>query len=544
MAKAVVFDDSAKRKLLKGVNIIADAAKKTLGPKGRHIALAKSFGGVHVTKDGVTVVKELAELKDPIVNTGAQIVKEAATQTSDKVGDGTTTATLLVQAIFNSGIKYVAAGANPTLVKRGIEKASKKVIEKLKKMSKKISADNLEELKKVASISANNDTQLGNLIAEVINKVGGEGVITVEEYEGTELTSEYVEGMQIDRGFISPYFVTDPERMEAVVEDAHVFITDKKISSIKEFLPVIERVMESGKKNIVIVADEVEGEALATLVVNKLRGVLNVLAVKAPGFGDRKKEMLEDLAILTGANLITEELGKKIEETTLEDFGSVRRVVSTKDNTTFVEGGGDPEKIKGRIEQIKAQIEQATSDYDKEKLQERLAKLQGGVAVIKVGGHTEVEIKELKDRVDDAIHATKAAVEEGIVAGGGVALLDARKVLKDLKGETDDENAGIKILYEALSEPLRQICLNSGRRDAEKIVAESGNGRGYNALTDEENVDMMAAGISDPTKVVRFEVETAVSAACQLLLTDAVVYELPEKKESQPMAPGAEGIEE
>uniref|UniRef100_A0A7C5YV17 Chaperonin GroEL n=1 Tax=candidate division CPR3 bacterium TaxID=2268181 RepID=A0A7C5YV17_UNCC3 len=543
MAKGVIFDDAAKKKVLKGVNIIANTVKKTLGPKGRHIALARSFGGVHVTKDGVTVVKELAELKDPVVNTGAQLVKEAATQTSDKVGDGTTTATLLVQAIFNAGMKYIAAGANPSLIKRGIEKAAKAVIQKLNKMSKRISTKDIEELKRVATISANNDKELGELIAEVINKVGGEGVVTVEEYEGTELTSEYVEGMQIDRGFISPYFITDPERMEAVVEDPYIFITDKKLSGIKEFLPVIDKIIQTGKKNIVVVADDVEGEALATFVVNKLKGVLNILAVKAPGFGDRKKELLEDLAILTGGTVITEEMGKKLEETTLEDLGTARRVVATKDTTTFIKGGGDKSKISSRIEQIKKQIEQATSEYDKEKLQERLAKLQGGVAVIKVGGHTEAEIKELKDRVDDAIHATKAAVEEGIVAGGGVALLDARNVLKDMKGETDDENIGIKILYEALAEPIRQICLNAGRRDAEKIVAECGNGKGYDALHDEEGVDMIEAGIIDPKKVVRIEVETAVSASCQLLLTDAVIYDIPEKKEEETPALSEEALE-
>jgi len=532
MAKTVVIGDTAKKKLQDGVNTIVDAVKVTLGPQGRHVVLGKSFGGVHITKDGVTVVKELADLDDPMLNIGAQVVKEASSKLGDVVGDGTTTVCVLVQAMYNQGLKMVAAGANPAQVKTGMEMASKMVVEQVKKMSKKISTSDLAGLKKVATISANNDVKLGDMIANVLNKVGAEGVVTVEEGEGTELTSDYVEGMQIDRGYISPYFVTDPGRMEAIVEDAYVLITEQKISSIKELLPVLEKTAQAGKKNLVIIADDVDGEALATLVVNKLRGVLNVVAVKAPGFGDRKKEMLEDLAILTGGTMITTELGKKIEETEVDELGKVRRIVCSKDNTTFVEGAGKKDAIKKRVEQIKSQVKAATSEYDKEKLQERLAKLQGGVAVIKVGGMTEVEIKELKDRVDDALHATKAAVEEGVVAGGGVALLDARKVLEDYKPKTDDERAGVKILMEAMQSPMLQIAYNAGRQDAAKIVAESGKGKGYNALTGEEGVDMIDAGIVDPTKVVRLEVEVATSAASQLLLTEAVVYELPEKKDA------------
>lgn len=531
MAKTVVIGDKAKAKLQEGVNTIVDAVKVTLGPQGRHVVLGKSFGGVHVTKDGVTVVKELADLDDPMLNIGAQVVKEGSSKLGDVVGDGTTTVCLLVQAMYNQGLKLVAAGANPAQVKKGMEKASKMVVEQIKKMSKKISTSDLEGLKKVATISSNNDERLGDMIANVLNKVGAEGVVTVEEGEGTELTSDYVEGMQIDRGYISPYFVTDPERMEAIIDDAYVLITEQKISSIKELLPVLEKVAQAGKKNFVIVADDVDGEALATLVVNKLRGVLNVVAVKAPGFGDRKKEMLEDLAILTGGTMITTELGKKLEETEIDDLGKVRRTVCTKDNTTFVEGAGKKDVIKKRIEQIKAQIHNESSDYDKEKLQERFAKLQGGVAIIKVGGMTEVEIKELKDRVDDALHATKAAVEEGVVAGGGVALLDARKVLAEFKPKSDDERAGVKIIHEAMQAPLLQIALNAGRQDAAKIVAESGKGEGFNALTGEEGVNMIEAGIVDPTKVVRLEVEVATSAAGQLLLTEAVVYDIPEKKD-------------
>lgn len=532
MAKTVVIGDQAKKKLQDGVNLISDAVKVTLGPQGRHVVLGKSFGGVHVTKDGVTVVKELADLEDPMLNIGAQVVKEASSKLGDVVGDGTTTVCVLTQAMYNQGLKMVAAGANPAQVKNGMDKAAKIVVEQIKKLSKKISTDDLDGLKRVATVSANNDEMLGDMIANVLHKVGAEGVVTVEEGEGTELTSDYVEGMQIDRGYISPYFVTDAERMEAVIEDAQILITDQKISSVKELLPLLEKVAQAGKKNFVIVADDVDGEALATLVVNKLRGVLNVVAVKAPGFGDRKKELLEDLAILTGGEVITSELGKKLEETEVESLGKARRVVCDKDNTTFVEGAGKKDQIKKRIEQIKAQVKSAGSDYDKEKLQERLAKLQGGVAIIKVGGMTEVEIKELKDRVDDALHATKAAVEEGIVAGGGVALLDARKVLKEFNPKSDDEKAGVKIILEAMQSPMLQIALNAGRQDAAKIVAESGKGKGFNALTGEEGVDMVEKGIVDPAKVVRLEMEVATSAASQLLLTEAVVYELPEKKDS------------
>lgn len=531
MAKTVVIGDEAKKKLQTGVNLIADAVKVTLGPQGRHVVLGKSFGGVHITKDGVTVVKELADLDNPMHNIGAQVVKEASSKLGDTVGDGTTTVCVLVQEMYNQGLKLVAAGANPAQIKKGMIKASKTVVGHIKKTSKKISTDNIEGLKRVATVSANNDEKLGEMIASVLNKVGAEGVVTVEEGEGTELISEYVEGMQIDRGYISPYFVTDAERMEAVLDDAYILITDQKISAIKELLPLLEKVAQAGKKNLVIVADDVDGEALATLVVNKLRGVLNVLAVKSPGFGDRKKELLEDLAVLTGGNFITSEIGKKLEEAEMEDLGKVRRIVADKDNTTFVEGAGQKDLIKKRVEQIKNQIKHETSDYDKEKLQERLAKLQGGVAIIKVGGMTEVEIKELKDRVDDALHATKAAVEEGVVCGGGVALLDSREVLKKTEQKGDDEKAGFKIVFEALKAPMMQIALNAGRDDAAKIVAESGKGKGFNALTGEENVDMAENGIVDPAKVVRLVVEVAASAAAQLLLTEAVVYELPEKKD-------------
>lgn len=539
MAKAVVFGDDAKKKVLKGVNVIADAAKVTLGPAGRHVALAKSFGDVHVTKDGVTVVKELADLEDPVVNIGAQIVKEASSKVSDKVGDGTTTVCVLVQAMYTEGLRQIAAGANPTQLKNGMEKAAEAVVEEIKKSSKKISTKDINSLKQVATVSANNDFELGDMIATVLHKVGAEGVVTVEESEGTELTSDYVEGMQIDRGYISPYFVTDTERMEANMEDAYVLVTEQKISAIKELLPLLEKVAQAGKKDLVIVADEVEGEALATLVVNKLRGVMDVLAVKAPGFGDSKKEMLQDLATLTGATYISEELGKKLEDAEIDDLGKVRRVVSNKDATTFVEGAGKASDIKKRIEQIKGAIKRTDSDYDKEKLQERLAKLQGGVAVINVGGMTEVEIKELKDRVDDALHATRAAVEEGIVSGGGIALLDARKALEKMQGSTEDESAGIKIVYDALSTPLKQIALNSGREDAAKLVAESGGGKGYNALTGEEMVDMIDEGVVDPAKVVRLEVEVATSATSTLILNEAIVYELPEKEDSSAEAAAA-----
>ncbi|NIK74711.1 chaperonin GroEL [Thermonema lapsum] len=536
MAKNILFDVDAREKLKKGVDTLANAVKVTLGPKGRNVILDKKFGAPAITKDGVTVAKEI-ELKDPIENMGAQLVKEVASKTADSAGDGTTTATVLTQAIFNAGLKYVAAGANPMDLKRGIDKAVEAVVAHLKKQSKTI--DNSKEIAQVATISANNDSEIGKMIADAMEKVGKDGVITVEEAKGTETEVKVVEGMQFDRGYLSPYFVTNPDKMEAELERPYILITDKKISSLKDMLPVLEQVAQSGRP-LLIIAEDVEGEALATLVVNKLRGTLRVAAVKAPGFGDRRKAMLEDIAILTGGTVISEERGYKLENATIEYLGQAEKVTIDKDNTTIVNGAGKSEDIKARINQIKAQIETTTSDYDREKLQERLAKLSGGVAILYVGAATEVEMKEKKDRVDDALHATRAAVEEGIVPGGGVALVRAIEALEGLNVENEDQQLGVNIIRTALEAPLRTIAANAGAESSVVVqrVMEGKGDFGYNAREDKfEN--MIAAGIIDPTKVTRLALENAASIASLLLTTEAVVAELPEpKKEGAAGMPG------
>jgi chaperonin GroEL len=536
MAKNILFDVDAREKLKRGVDTLANAVKVTLGPKGRNVILDKKFGAPAITKDGVTVAKEI-ELKDPIENMGAQLVKEVASKTADSAGDGTTTATVLTQAIFNAGLKYVAAGANPMDLKRGIDKAVEAVVAHLKKQSKTI--DNSKEIAQVATISANNDSEIGKMIADAMEKVGKDGVITVEEAKGTETEVKVVEGMQFDRGYLSPYFVTNPDKMEAELERPYILITDKKISSLKDMLPVLEQVAQSGRP-LLIIAEDVEGEALATLVVNKLRGTLRVAAVKAPGFGDRRKAMLEDIAILTGGTVISEERGYKLENATIEYLGQAEKVTIDKDNTTIVNGAGKSEDIKARINQIKAQIETTTSDYDREKLQERLAKLSGGVAILYVGAATEVEMKEKKDRVDDALHATRAAVEEGIVPGGGVALVRAIEALEGLKVENEDQQLGVNIIRTALEAPLRTIAANAGAESSVVVqrVMEGKGDFGYNAREDKfEN--MIAAGIIDPTKVTRLALENAASIASLLLTTEAVVAELPEpKKEGAAGMPG------
>src|SRR5262245_18509402 len=529
MPKQLKFDEDARAALLRGVNILAEAVKATLGPKGRNIVIDKKFGSPTITKDGVTVAKEV-ELKDPYEDMGAQMIKEVASKTSDVAGDGTTTATVLAQAVFREGLKNVTAGANPMGLKRGIEQAVEKVVEELKKMSK--TTKDKKEIAQVASIASNNDKTIGNLIAEAMEKVGKDGVITVEEAKAMETTLEVVEGMQFDRGYLSPYFVTDPERMETVLDDALILIHEKKISVMKDMLPLLEQVARSGKP-FLIIAEEVEGEALATLVVNKLRGTLSCCAVKAPGFGDRRKAMLEDIAVLTGGKAITEDLGIKLENIKLEDLGRAKKVVVDKDNTTIVEGAGKPKDIEGRIKQIRAQIEETTSDYDREKLQERLAKLAGGVAVIKVGAATETEMKEKKARVEDALNATRAAVEEGIVPGGGVALLRAAKALDHVK-LSGDEATGASIVKRALEEPIRQIVENAGHESSvvvEKVKASSSQSQGFDAETN-EYVDMMQAGIIDPTKVERVALQNAASIASLLLTTEALVTDIPEKKEA------------
>ncbi|GIV39980.1 MAG: 60 kDa chaperonin [Thermonema sp.] len=536
MAKNILFDVDAREKLKKGVDALANAVKVTLGPKGRNVILDKKFGAPAITKDGVSVAKEI-ELKDPIENMGAQLVKEVASKTADNAGDGTTTATVLTQAIFNAGLKYVAAGANPMDLKRGIDKAVEAVVEHLKKQSKTV--DNSNEIAQVATISANNDSEIGKMIADAMEKVGKDGVITVEEAKGTETEVKVVEGMQFDRGYLSPYFVTNPDKMEAELERPYILITDKKISSLKDMLPVLEQVAQSGRP-LLIIAEDVEGEALATLVVNKLRGTLRVAAVKAPGFGDRRKAMLEDIAILTGGTVISEERGYKLENATIEYLGQAEKVTIDKDNTTIVNGAGKSEDIKARINQIKAQIETTTSDYDREKLQERLAKLSGGVAILYVGAATEVEMKEKKDRVDDALHATRAAVEEGIVPGGGVALVRAIEALEGLKVENEDQQLGVNIIRTALEAPLRTIASNAGAESSVVVqrVMEGKGDFGYNAREDKfEN--MIAAGIIDPTKVTRLALENAASIASLLLTTEAVVAELPEPKKDAPAMPGA-----
>jgi chaperonin GroEL len=528
-AKELQFDTDARSKLKRGVDQLAEAVKVTLGPKGRNVVIDKKFGSPTVTKDGVTVAKEV-ELSDPIENMGAQMVKEVATKTSDLAGDGTTTATVLAQAIFREGLKNVTAGANPMELKRGIDRAVEAVVEQLKTLS--VPSAGKKEIAQVGTISANNDKEIGNLIAEAMEKVGKDGVITVEEAKGLETTLETVDGMQFDRGYLSPYFVTDPEKMEAVLDDPYILIHDKKISAMKELLPVLEKVAQSGRP-MLIIAEDVEGEALATLVVNKLRGTLKVCAVKAPGFGDRRKEMLRDIAVLTGGQVVSEELGFKLENSTLNDLGRAKRVVVDKDNTTVVDGRGKENDIQGRINEIKAAVDKSTSDYDREKLQERLAKLSGGVAVINVGAATETEMKEKKARVEDALHATRAAVEEGIVPGGGVALVRAQAGLDKLKG-TDDEKIGVEIVRRALEEPIRMIAQNAGAEGSIVVgrVKESKEKNfGYNAATDNYE-DLVRAGVIDPTKVTRTALQNAASIAGLLLTTECVVVE---KKEDKPL---------
>jgi chaperonin GroEL len=540
MAKQLVFDEQARHALKKGIDVLAEAVKVTLGPKGRNVALDKKFGAPSVTHDGVTVAKEI-QLEDPFENMGAQLLKEAATKTNDVAGDGTTTATVLAQAIVTEGLKNLAAGANPMQLKLGIDKGTEAIVEYIR--SKAIPVEGKKEIAQVATISAADET-IGNLIAEVMEKVGKDGVITVEESRGINFETEYVEGMQIDRGYISPYFVTNSEKMEAVIDEPHILITDKKISAVQDILPVLEQLTQQGRREIVIVAEDVDGEALATLVVNKLRGVLNVLAVKAPGFGDRRKEMLRDMAILTGGQVISEEMGRRLDSATLADLGQARRVVATKDNMTIVEGRGNPADIQARIRQIKAQIEETTSDYDREKLQERLAKLAGGVALIKVGAGTEVELKYRKTRVEDALSATRAAVEEGIVPGGGVALLNAIRALDNVKLE-GDAATGVTILRRALEEPMRQLAINAGR-DGSVIVEgvrraqqeHNSEHYGYNVLSDRYE-DLVAAGIIDPAKVTRSALQNAASIAAMILTTEALVTDIPEK-EKAPAAPAPE----
>ncbi|MEO8448864.1 MAG: chaperonin GroEL [Gemmatimonadota bacterium] len=531
-AKELMFNTDARAKLKKGVDALAEAVKVTLGPKGRNVVIDKKFGSPTITKDGVTVAKEI-ELSDPVENMGAQMVKEVATKTSDLAGDGTTTATVLAQAIFREGLKNVTAGANPMELKRGIDKAVEAVIEELKRIS--VTTTGKKEIAQVGSISANNDMEIGKLIADAMEKVGKDGVITVEEARGLETTLETVEGMQFDRGYLSPYFVTDPEKMEAVLDTPYILIHDKKISSMKDLLPVLEKAAQSGKP-LLIISEDVEGEALATLVVNKLRGTLKVVAVKAPGFGDRRKEMLADVAKLTGAKVISEELGFKLENTVLADLGQAKRVVVDKDNTTIVDGKGKPDDIKGRISEIKVAIDKSTSDYDREKLQERLAKLSGGVAVIHVGAATETEMKEKKARVEDALHATRAAVEEGIVPGGGVALIRAQSVLDKVKG-TEDEKIGVEIVRKALEEPLRMIAQNAGVEGSivlAKVKESKEKNYGYNAANDTYE-DLVKAGVIDPTKVTRTALQNAASISGLLLTTECVVVE---KKEDRPAPSG------
>jgi chaperonin GroEL len=534
-AKELQFNTDARSKLKRGVDQLAEAVKVTLGPKGRNVVIDKKFGSPTVTKDGVTVAKEV-ELSDPIENMGAQMVKEVATKTSDLAGDGTTTATVLAQAIFREGLKNVTAGANPMELKRGIDRAVEAVVEQLKTLS--VPSAGKKEIAQVGTISANNDKEIGNLIAEAMEKVGKDGVITVEEAKGLETTLETVDGMQFDRGYLSPYFVTDPEKMEAALDDPYILIHDKKISAMKELLPVLEKVAQSGRP-MLIIAEDVDGEALATLVVNKLRGTLKVAAVKAPGFGDRRKEMLRDIAVLTGGQVISEELGFKLENATLNDLGRAKRVAVDKDNTTLVDGKGKENDIQGRINEIKAAVEKSTSDYDREKLQERLAKLSGGVAVINVGAATETEMKEKKARVEDALHATRAAVEEGIVAGGGVALIRAQAGLEKIKG-TDDEKIGVEIVRRALEEPIRMIAQNAGAEGSIVVgrVKESKEKNfGYNAATDAYE-DLVRAGVIDPTKVTRTALQNAASIAGLLLTTECVVVEKKEEKPAPSAPPG------
>ncbi|MFN3596690.1 MAG: chaperonin GroEL [Rubricoccaceae bacterium] len=539
MAKMIIFDAEAREGLKSGVDALANAVKVTLGPKGRNVIIEKKFGAPTVTKDGVTVAKEI-ELEDKIANVGAQMVKEVASKTSDVAGDGTTTATVLAQAIMNAGLRNVTSGANPMDLKRGIDKAVAAVVKELKTISREVGGKN--EIAQVGAISANNDQEIGNLIADAMEKVGKDGVITVEEAKGTDTTLDVVEGMQFDRGYLSPYFVTNPDSMEVVLEDAYVLIHDKKISAMKDLLPILEKIAQMGAP-LLIVAEDVEGEALATLVVNKLRGALKVAAVKAPGFGDRRKAMLEDIAVLTGGTTISEEKGYRLENATLDYLGRVKRVVIDKDNTTLVDGAGSDDQIKARVNQIRAQIETTTSDYDREKLQERLAKLSGGVAVIKIGASTEVEMKEKKARVEDALHATRAAVEEGIVPGGGVALVRALPVLDNLELENDDQRIGATIVRRALEEPLRTIVNNAGLEGSVVVqkVKEGKGAFGFNART-EEYGDLIEQGVVDPTKVTRTALENAASVAGLLLTTESVIADRPEKTPAPAGAPGMGGM--
>jgi len=534
-AKELHFNVEARAALKRGVDQLAEAVKVTLGPKGRNVVIDKKFGAPTVTKDGVTVAKEI-ELSDPLENMGAQMVKEVATKTSDLAGDGTTTATVLAQAIFREGLKNVTAGANPMAIKRGIDKAVDAIVAELKKIS--VPTSGKKEIAQVGSISANNDAEIGDLIAEAMEKVGKDGVITVEEAKGLETNLDTVEGMQFDRGYVSPYFVTDPEKMEAALEDALILIHDKKISSMKDLLPVLEKVAQQGRP-LLIIAEDVEGEALATLVVNKLRGTLKVCAVKAPGFGDRRKAMLQDIATLTNGQVISEEVGFKLENAVITDLGRAKRIVVDKDNTTIIDGAGGEDKIQGRIKEIRVAIDTSTSDYDKEKLQERLAKLAGGVAVINVGAATEAEMKEKKARVEDALHATRAAVEEGIVPGGGVALIRAQRALKSLKMDAD-EHIGVDIIRRAIEEPIRMIVQNAGGEGSivvEKVRASKDDSFGYNALTDTYE-NLVTAGVIDPTKVTRTALQNAASIAGLLLTTEALVVEKKEKESAHPAPPG------
>ncbi|GMT42612.1 MAG: 60 kDa chaperonin [bacterium] len=538
-AKQLIFSDSARAKLLRGVDQLADAVKATLGPKGRNVVLDKKFGTPQVTKDGVTVAKEI-ELKDPFENMGAQMLNEVASKTSDIAGDGTTTATVLAQAIFREGIKNVTAGANPMDLKRGIEKAVEVVVAKLKRISKPTKEK--KEIAQVGSISANNDPVIGSLISEAMEKVGKDGVITVEEAKGMETSLEVVEGMQFDRGYLSPYFVTDADRMECVLDEPIILIHEKKISNMKDLLPLLEKVAKVGRP-LIILAEDLEGEALATLVVNKLRGTLNVCGVKAPGFGDRRKEMLQDIAILTGGNVISEDIGVKLENVEISDLGTAKRIVVDKENTTIVEGRGSSKDIQGRVKQIRTQVEDTTSDYDREKLQERLAKLVGGVAVINVGAATEVEMKEKKSRVEDALHATRAAVEEGIVAGGGVALIRCIDSLNKVETDNNDQAIGVRIIKRALEEPLRQIAQNAGMEGSvvlQRVKSEKGD-IGFDAQA-EKFVDLIKAGIIDPTKVTRTALQNAGSVAGLMLTTEALITEVEDDKKAEPMMPPGGGM--
>jgi chaperonin GroEL len=537
-AKDVRFGENARNRMVNGVNVLANAVKITLGPKGRNVVLERSYGAPTITKDGVSVAKEI-ELKDRFENMGAQMVKEVASKTSDVAGDGTTTATVLAQSIIAEGMKYVAAGMNPMDLKRGIDKAVSAVVEELKKISKPCTSS--KEIAQIGAISANADESIGKTIAEAMDKVGEEGVITVEDGKGLENELELVEGMQFDRGYISPYFINNPDKQTALLEDPYVLLHDKKISNVRDLLPLLERVAKSGKP-LLIIAEDVDGEALATLVVNNIRGILKTTAVKAPGFGDRRKAMLEDIAVLTGGTVIAEELGLKLENAQLKDLGRAKRIEVGKEDTTIIDGAGEKTAIEARVKSIRAQVEEATSDYDKEKLQERVAKLAGGVALIKVGAATEMEMKEKKARVEDALHATRAAVEEGIVAGGGVAYLRARANLKDLKGENPDQNAGIKIVLRALEEPMRQIVANAGDEPSVAVnkVAEGRNNFGFNAQTGEYG-DLVEMGVIDPTKVTRFALQNAASVAGLMLTTDAMIAELPKDDRGHGLGGGMSG---